>query len=88
MENFSTRKYFKIDGIKDGDSLRNQIDEPRVLGRIIRLALRMNEPEIAIMAGDKLVEMNRLESEDKIMDFKNLVEILMCTLENNRHNIS
>ena len=70
--------------VKDVNSLRNEFHEVKCLGRIIKIAIELNEPEIAIMAGEELVEQMKESEEVNIMDYKNLTECLMFTLESNR----
>jgi hypothetical protein len=55
------------------------------MNKIIRLALIMNEPEIAQMAGDDLVNINRETQIEKVLEYKCIQEVIQLVLIDNRH---
>ena len=52
LEKYDPVLFFQTSKINSIEELRNKFAEPKILGRIIKTAISMNEPEIAIMAGE------------------------------------
>ena len=79
------------------DELTDKMNEPKVVNSIIKMAIRLNEPDIAVMAGKELVltdvEIERPDKEREskpcyIMDHASLFSYLQQFFVNDRDDIT
>ncbi|CDW91749.1 transient receptor potential channel [Stylonychia lemnae] len=74
---------------KGPNDITNQFDEDKLTSRLVNQALKLNEPEIAILAGRQLVKktQNPINQQEHVFDYFHMRNLLSSILRTNRDKI-